>query len=267
MGGGTRIAAPIGVATAFPRLLITFFASLPIVAWGAFGLAKAWPEGNGADAASATPVVAAAATATARAVAPARRVTPGEHALRDPTQGVILELDESALDAPTSSEPEANIADQATAQQPQAALATAAEETTAESHVSSQLPAWREAAPAAEAADTAVALPDQSVMASIYGAGPGYTGVGAGEGYTGVGAGDGFTGYGAGSGYTGVGAGDGFTGYGAGSGYTGPFASTSAYQAAMNSVNAYSQAHGAQAVAPIVTLTPYVVVPVPARRR
>jgi hypothetical protein len=52
-------------------------------------------------------------------------------------------------------------------------------------------------------------------LASLYGAGGGYTGVSAGQsGFTGVGAGD--------SGFTGVGAGDsGFTGVGAGSGYTG----------------------------------------------
>jgi hypothetical protein len=42
------------------------------------------------------------------------------------------------------------------------------------------------------------------VLATVYGAGPGYTGVGAGDGYTGAGAGDGYTGAGAGDGYTGI---------------------------------------------------------------
>jgi hypothetical protein len=62
------------------------------------------------------------------------------------------------------------------------------------------------------------------LLASTYGAGPGYTGVGAGVGYTGVGAGDGFTGAGAGDGYTGVGGGDGFTGI---TGSSAPYPTTS----------------------------------------
>ena len=63
-------------------------------------------------------------------------------------------------------------------------------------------------------------------LASLYGAGPGFTGHGAGaSGFTGQGAGSGYTGAGAGSGFTGVGAGEGFTGI---SGHTMPTAAPSA---------------------------------------
>jgi hypothetical protein len=73
-----------------------------------------------------------------------------------------------------------------------------------------QAPNGHEAARQA-ASDEAARLRFEA-LASVYGAGRGFTGIGAGNGYTGIGAGNGYTGIGAGNGYTGVGAGNGFTG-------------------------------------------------------